>query len=261
MKLGISYNVFDGEELLEGSLKLVRRYADYISIIYQTLSNLNRPCSPSLESSIFAIKKSGLVEELITYRPDFSLSPTENETIKRNIGLNMSRFSVCTHHLSMDVDEYYDPQEFANICKYIDDNDIDLSACGLYSYYKYPFLRLDPPERYFVTFITRIYENSNFITGSYFPVLVDPSRRMNDARCKGLMKFKCFSQDDLMMHHFTYVRKNLRSKLENSSASINFTNIEKVIQHYDNFRIGDQALFAGNPPAYHNLIRVNQHLL
>ena len=35
MKLGIAYNLFDGEELLEASVKSVRGCADYICVIYQ----------------------------------------------------------------------------------------------------------------------------------------------------------------------------------------------------------------------------------
>ena len=37
------------------------------------------------------------------------------------------------------------------------------------------------------------------------------------------------------MHHGSYIRKNIRTKLMNSSASINFTdNIERIIEHYNN---------------------------
>ena len=30
MKLGVSYNIFDGEELLENSIKSIRKNVDYI---------------------------------------------------------------------------------------------------------------------------------------------------------------------------------------------------------------------------------------
>ena len=42
MKVGISYNLFDGEELLEASIKSVRDNVDYISIVYQTESNFGK---------------------------------------------------------------------------------------------------------------------------------------------------------------------------------------------------------------------------
>ena len=37
MKLGIAYNVFDGEELLTSSLENMRDMVDFICIVYQTL--------------------------------------------------------------------------------------------------------------------------------------------------------------------------------------------------------------------------------
>ena len=48
MKVGVSYNLFDGEELLEDSIKSIRNNVDYISVVYQTVSNFGNPCSPNL---------------------------------------------------------------------------------------------------------------------------------------------------------------------------------------------------------------------
>ena len=48
MKLGVSYNVFDGEELLESSIKSIRSEVDYISVVYQTVSNFGNQCSEEL---------------------------------------------------------------------------------------------------------------------------------------------------------------------------------------------------------------------
>ena len=44
MNLGVSYNVFDGEELLEGSIFQIRNEVDYISVVYQSISNFGHPC-------------------------------------------------------------------------------------------------------------------------------------------------------------------------------------------------------------------------
>ena len=49
MKLGISYSVWDGEELLEASLKSVRKNCDYINIVWQKYSWYGEPCSENLE--------------------------------------------------------------------------------------------------------------------------------------------------------------------------------------------------------------------
>ena len=48
MKLGVSYNLFDGEELLEGSIKQIRSEVDYISVVYQEVSNFGESCDKNL---------------------------------------------------------------------------------------------------------------------------------------------------------------------------------------------------------------------
>ena len=48
MKLGVSYNIFDGEELLENSIKSIRENVDYISVVYQEVSNFGNPCDENL---------------------------------------------------------------------------------------------------------------------------------------------------------------------------------------------------------------------
>ena len=49
MKISASYNVFDGEELLEKSISSIRDSVDFISVVYQTISNFGNNCSPDLE--------------------------------------------------------------------------------------------------------------------------------------------------------------------------------------------------------------------
>ena len=47
-KLGISYSVWDGEELLEASIKSVRENADYINVVWQRKSWHGADCNLSL---------------------------------------------------------------------------------------------------------------------------------------------------------------------------------------------------------------------
>ncbi len=63
MKLGISYNVFDAEELLEPSILAIRDEVAHISVIYQEVSNGNNPCSEGLVALVLDLRKRGLVRE------------------------------------------------------------------------------------------------------------------------------------------------------------------------------------------------------
>ena len=58
MKLGVSYNIFDGEELLEGSIKQIKDQVDYISVVYQTISNFGNSCNEDLVNFLNKLKNS-----------------------------------------------------------------------------------------------------------------------------------------------------------------------------------------------------------
>lgn len=74
-KLGISYSVWDGEELLEASLKSVRENADYINVVWQKKSWQGADCDENLESLLLKLKENGFIDEIIFFEPDFNFSP------------------------------------------------------------------------------------------------------------------------------------------------------------------------------------------
>jgi hypothetical protein len=127
MKLGVSYNLFDGEELLEGSIKQIRQHVDYVSVVYQKISNFGNPCNSELIPLLEKLKSDGLIDELFEYSPKVNKGGHFNEMQKRNIGLALSQGANCTHHMSMDSDEYYLSSEFESLKKIIIEGDYDSS--------------------------------------------------------------------------------------------------------------------------------------
>jgi hypothetical protein len=114
------------------------------------------------------------------------------------------------------------------------------------TYYKTPFYCIDPPEDYYVSLIYKI-KDSNFSFVD-FPVLVDPTRRIQTDNCA------IFARDVIEMHHMSYIRNDIRKKLENSSAYINFSDtIDHIVEHFNNWTFGKPALFAGLPNIYRNI--------
>jgi hypothetical protein len=56
------------------------------------------------------------------------------------------------------------------------------------------------------------------------------------------------------MHHGSYIRDNIRTKLTNSSASVNFTSdIDRIVNHYNNWKFPEKALWGGAPSVFYNL--------
>ena len=252
MKIGISYNVFDGEELLESSINSIRNNVDYISVVYQTISNFGNPCDDGLVPLLEDLKNRGLVDELFEYRPKINRGGHMNEITKRNIGLSLSEGAGCTHHMAMDSDEFYTDEQFKLLKKEMLDGNYDSSTCQMTTYYKEPIYILDPKEEYYVSLLFKIKQGVSFIMGHPFPVLVDPTRRMNPGNCK------IFSRDKIEMHHMSYVRKDLRKKLQNSSASPNFKNIDKLVDYYNNWEFPKKGLMGGAPDKFFNIKKVDK---
>jgi hypothetical protein len=99
MRLGISYNVFDGEELLESSIKLIRDNVDFISVVYQTTSNFGNQCSEELVPLLHRLKNESedytlriipfIIKNNVTFKyfdniSEKNLSFVVNNTLKNN---------------------------------------------------------------------------------------------------------------------------------------------------------------------------------
>lgn len=252
MKLGVSYNLFDGEELLEGSIKQIRNEVDYISVVYQTISNFGNPCNNELVDLLNRLKSEGLVDELFEYKPKVNRGGHFNEITKRNIGLSLSQGAGCTHHMSMDSDEYYITEEFKNLKSTIKIGGYDSSFCQMQTYYKSWEYSLDPAEEYYVSLIYEIKNDSSYEMGAPAPVLVDPTRRITPINKPLILK-----REDLQMHHGSYIRNSIRTKLENSSASVNFSkDIDKIVSHYNNWEFPNKVLWGGLPSTLHNVKKI-----
>lgn len=239
MKLLASYNVFSGLELLEPSILSIRDCVDHVNLVIQNTSNLgNKSDEPFKEAQRLRLK--GLVNSIIIYVPDTSAAPKANETRKRNLGLDYARKQGYDYFITLDTDELYESDQFNESFEKIIKGNYDSSACKMQTYYKTPEYRLKPPEEYYVPFISKVDERS-FINGIIWPIHADPSRKMKTK------KLKVFQRDELEMHHYSYVRKDIRNKLYNASSSVNFKfRLEEIAIHHDNWEYPQKAYLGGS---------------
>jgi hypothetical protein len=120
------------------------------------------------------------------------------------------------------------------------------------TYYKSWEYALDPPEEYYVSLIFKIKNDSNLIMGASAPVLVDPTRRMSPSDKPLVLK-----REQIQMHHGSYIRNDIRTKLTNSSASVNFNNdIDKITNHYNTWVYPNKVLWGGLPSTSHKVKKV-----
>lgn len=250
---GAAYNIFDGEELLEGSIRSIRENVDHVAVVFQEISNLGIRRMSKLRPMLEDLVNRGLVDQLFEYDPVPGKKGHRNEMAKRQMGLDMCREAGCSYFISMDCDEYYKHAEFAAAKKIVVDNGYDSSACMMQTYYRDPMYKLDPPETYYVPFLYRIDER-RFEMGMKWPVIADPTRKMKP---KNMM---AFDRDVVEMHHFSMLRLDMRAKLQSSSANVNFSNrIEEIAQYYEKWQPGMQAMMPGKERRMYATVKVENY--
>lgn len=225
--------MFDGEELLEQNLKNVRKFVDYTAVIYQKTSYFGNIIDFNL---IDKLHKDNLVDDLIEYKNDISLNPKTNEVNIRNLGLSLSKKNNCTHHISADVDEFY--QDLTYVKKEIEN--FDSSVVYLENYFKDPTYQITPSQNHVTTFIhsTKLFYQ---LTKDY-PYKIDLSRRLNNFE-----KCRVFNKEEFIIHHYSYVRKNIDVKIDSSSNWL--INKNKFKEMFNNYKVGN---ILNVPPDFNN---------
>lgn len=246
-KFGVSYNLFDGEELLEDSILSIRDSVNYISVVYQTISN-HKQKRNDLKDFLKNLRTKGLIDEFKIYNPILKDPPYKNEIAKRNIGMTMSRMRGMKYHMSMDTDEFYTKDQLEFVKNQMVENMYEATFCQMRTYYKDSCYQIDPPEKYYVPMFYSI--RGMYIHGVKCPVVVDPTRTIAFSRNR------IFKRDEVEMHHMSYVRKDIRLKLENSSARVNFKNIDAVVECYNNWTEDKPVLFPNTALGGVKLIKV-----
>lgn len=205
VKLAAIYNVWDGVELLKGSIDQLD--VDLIIIVWQDISNFGEYFDPMERIRADGIDKPNVIFE--KYTPGIKTG-FKNEIEKRQLGLEIAKKNGCTHFLHLDCDEYYDKEEFKKAKEYFLRSGHKGSACKMWTYFKDPTFRLETPEGYYVPFIHELQSNTRI--SKIYPYYVDPTRRINQTDVIEL---------NLFMHHFSWVRENIDRKVNNSSAKSN----------------------------------------
>lgn len=215
--------VFDGEELLPFAVKAIRPAVNHISVTYQTTSYFGNPARSDLLHTL----KQCDVDELIHYEPDLTLHPKENELKLRNIGLEASKRAGCTHHISSDVDEFYIASQLETAKYLITDHDCSIVINEMY--YKDPTFKIVPCQNLMATSIHPV---SNYYEMSNFPYPIEQTRRHHTFN-----KCKVFTKEELIIHHMSYVRRDISRKLNNSQTGPSY-NLNRFLEKFDKYQVG-----------------------
>ena len=244
MRLGVCYNVWDSEELLEASVRAVRHRADYVCVVWQRVSHFGLACHPGLPGLLQRLVSAGLVDELVEFTPRTNYTKEEkmaltaptsdqdnlgckvtdisehffSELAKREIGRRYCLGRKCTHFMSMDADEFYLPEQLDNAAQEMLARNLDASACKMRYFFRRPEWELLPRDDVnHVMMICKCSWTMPLRLACPYPVLMDPTRKVYHAE-----RFHVFTRADVEMWHFSYVRRDIRSKLKNVSNRSNF---------------------------------------
>lgn len=211
-KFCVSYSVFDGYELLEKSIDSIRQSADYINVVYQKVSWYGMPADAQLLPVLEELKRSGLIDELIEFSPNFKRRPGENEAAKRNLGLTYAKKAGGTYFMTMDADEFFIREEVEVAKRTLIENDITHSYCSIVVYGIKPTERLLTSSPLSIQFFSKIKRRSRLGKNDRAIALIDPTRRLSH-----FSNAKYYYLPGCQMHHMTYLRKDIDGKMRNSS--------------------------------------------
>jgi len=247
MILGVSYTVWDGEELLEYSIKSIRRNVDYIAVVWQKISYFGELCNDGLEALLYDLKRQGLIDELYLYEPDMLNGGIKkagiDETRKRNIGLWLCRENGCDYHMTMDCDEFYEYEQFEFMKKEMVQGAYGTGYAQHIQYYRDSIYQLKNPEKEFISTIEKITPKTKYIHSISCIVPVDPTRKTNNVQ-EG-MSYRIFTREECQMHHLSFVRKDIGKKLKNrASGSWTEDEIQRIVDYYEKWQYPNPCMWA-----------------
>lgn len=199
-------NFWDGACILPFALKNWEKLGIDVIIVYSNASNYGQIVNNDLILQPYLCHK-------FKCEPLASLPPRDNETRKRNYGLDKARELGYKYFIACDVDEFYLPEAF--------DIDIDNGAVvSCQTYFKSPNLTIGL-DTTLVPFVHKLTPTIRHEFNRNYPyawikghIRIDPTRSMNIS--SGVVL-----REDIRMHHYSWVRKDFDQKINNSTASGN----------------------------------------
>ena len=233
MRLALIYNVWDDHDWLMQSINHHVNLAEGIIVVYSNTSNFGEISNQFNTGGVF-----------YQLEPDLMLSPSENERRKRNYGLQLAKSQGYTHFLMIDADEFYDPVSFLAQKERIFKNDIAGTVCRTKVYFSKPTLTIGF-DTTLVPFIHKLTPSLRFEWNTRYPyafegakkdIRIDPTRQLNINSGVEMI--------NLVMHHYSWVRKDYAKKIRNSSARINIER-STVLTDLSNAKAGYYCEFYG----------------
>lgn len=212
MRLAAIFNVWDDWDMLGYSLKNITPLVDGVIIVASDYSNFGE--RSQIPESFWQNK------DIYIREPQFKNNPRASETDKRNYGLEIAKRLSYTHFLTCDSDEFYEHEPFLKAKErfHVEPNLKGL-VCNCQTYFGSPQLTIGL-DTTLVPFIHKLTPTIRHEFNKNYPfawegkaIRIDPTRSLNIQ--SGV------ERTDLVMHHYSWVRKDYQKKIRNSTARAN----------------------------------------
>lgn len=238
MRLAALYTVFNGLELLEGSISQIISEVDLVVISFQEVSNRGKK-SEEVRSFVRRFERNPKIN-VIEFIPDLKKDTKQNERDKHFEMIRHASIKGCTHFFLSACDHYYQKSDFKRAKRIYLQNPVDVSLTAMFTYYKRPEWQISPIEEYFMPFICKIHPETVVTQSAVYPVRVDPSVRISPANT-----FKVFDQSEIMLHHYSMIRVNIEDKFRNAASrfATDEAKIQQHISEYERAKVGDSITY------------------
>lgn len=228
MKLAALYNTWGDVDLLKISINHIRPLVDIVIVVFSKKSNFGEyDPGPDGSAEEWPIKDVPIYFRQM--EPDLKKDARTNETAKRNYALDIARDFSCTHFITMDADEFYDPIEFTTQKQrfHVEPN-LQGLVCQCQTLFAKPTLTIGLDVT-LVPFIHKLTPTIKHEFNRSYPfawidgqIRIDPTRSLNIN--SGVERI------DMAMVHASWIRKDYQKKIRNSTAK---ANLERSTILYD----------------------------
>ena len=232
IKTGMGIMCYEGTEHLFDIISEIRSEVDHIALLWSDLSYTANPAEESDKMVVYDLYKQGLVDSIVSFPYIPHLPPREQETVRRNQGLAYFASIGIDYAIISDSDEFYHKQEFHQAKKIVKQWLPQATYCYYRNYYHDKRCELLDdcfPTPRVVPFLCSTTQRFRFDIP--FPNPSDPTRRMQTH--SNLF----FPKEQITMRHWSWVRKDIRKKINNWSSIDMFPQheIDEMIDYYEKF--------------------------
>jgi len=248
--VGASYNLFDGEELLEDSILSIRKAVQHISVVFQVRSHWgNAHPNPNMIRDLENLKQRGLIDSLIIFDPSRTGldSAVDNKTFhqfdveKRNLGIRDALTAGCSLFISLDSDELYSVNQFQYMVDVMTFGKYEASAVKHIQYYKSNRFIKRFSEQEYVSGIIKIGPETKFVYNFECPYAIDPARKPN------VYRYRKFRRFEIEMHHLSFVRLDIATKFVNHGAREDVkSGVDAMVNYFNAWHWPQPGMWAGN---------------